>query len=518
MFQIHRRSFLAGAAALGGGLVLPHAPLLAQAPKRGGTLRMSVDQAAAKLNPLLTRVNPEYLLAELLYSSLTRLDLNMAAAPDLAESWSNSADLTEWTFKLRKGVVFHDGSPCTSADVVATFEAILDPKTASPARQNIGPVEKVTAADETTVVFKLTGPYADLPVALAYTNAKIVPAAVIKQGLARLDREAVGTGPFKLVSFEPERQVVVERNPNYYDKARPYLDRVQIVVYPDPSAEVSALIAGDTDLMLNTVPTEFARLQKAAGVKALRQPSGQFCNVNMACDKPPFNDARVRQALALTIDRAAMVNFVTEGYGTPGNDTPLNKAYRFWSDLPLKKPDIAAAKKLLADAGHAKGLDLTLIASDRPGVRTQLAVATREMAKPAGFNINVQTMPHATYLDQVWKKGSFYIGFYNMQPTADAIFALLYTSNAAWNETRWNNAAFDKLVGEARTTVDEARRRQLYAEAQKLMHAEVPSMIPVFFDLLAAQRDYVQGYQLHPRGAVFRLDYVSLGDGAPKRG
>ncbi len=128
------------------------------------------------------------------------------------------------------------------------------------------------------------------------------------------------------------------------------------------------------------------------------------------------------------------------------------------------------------------------------------------MAKPAGFNINVQTMPHATYLDQVWKKGSFYVGFYNMQPTADAIFSLLYTSNAAWNETRWNNTAFDKLVAEARTTIDEAKRRELYAKAQKLMHDEVPSIIPVFFDLLAAQRDYVQGCNLHPRGAVFRLD------------
>lgn len=517
-YQIHRRHFLAGATALGGGLILPRTRAFGQTPKRGGTLRMSVDQAAAKLNPLLTRVNPEYLVAELLYSSLTRLDMSMAAVPDLAESWTNSADLTEWTFKLRRGVVFHDGSACTAADVAATFEAIMDQKTASPARQNVGPIEKVTATDDTTVVIKLTAPYADLPVALAYTNAKIVPAKVIKEGLARLDREAIGTGPFKLVSFEPERQIVVERNPNYYDKARPHLDRVQIVVYPDPSAEVSALIAGDTDLMLNTVPTEYARLQKASGVVALRQPSGQFCNINMACDKPPFNDPRVRQALALTIDRAQMVNFVTEGFGTPGNDTPLNKAYRFYSDQALKKADIAAAKKLLADAGHAKGLDLTLIASDRPGVRTQLAVATREMAKPAGFNINVQTMPHATYLDQVWKKGNFYIGFYNMQPTADAIFALLYTSTAAWNETRWNNAEFDKLVGEARTTVDEAKRRQLYAGAQKLMHEQVPSIIPVFFDLLAARRNYVEGYQLHPRGAVFRLDYAWLADGAPKRG
>ena len=346
----------------------------------------------------------------------------------------------------------------------------------------------------------------------------MIPAAVIKSGMARLDREAIGTGPFKLVSFEPERQVVVARNDAYYDKERPYLDRIQIVVYPDSTAEGSALISGDTDMISTVPPTEFARLQKSAGVKALRTPSGQFCNVNFGCDQKPFNDVRVRQALALTIDRAAMVDFVTEGFGTPGNDTPLNAAYRYYTNQPLKKPDIARAKALLGEAGYPTGLDATLIASDRPPVRGQLAVALREMVKPAGFRINVETMPHATYLDQVWKKGSFYVGFYNMQATADAIFALLYTSNAAWNETRWNNPAFDKVVNEARATVDDAKRRALYAEAQKMMNAEVPSIIPVFFDLLAAQREWVQGYQLHPRGAVFRLDYVSLAANAPKRG
>jgi peptide/nickel transport system substrate-binding protein len=291
-----------------------------------------------------------------------------------------------------------------------------------------------------------------------------------------------------------------------------------VVVYPDVSAEASALISGDTDLITTTPPTEFGRLQKASGVKALRVPSGQFCNVNFGCDQKPFNDVRVRQALALTVDRAAMVDFVTEGFGSAGNDTPLNPAYRFYAEQPLKKADIARAKALLAEAGYPKGLEATLIASDRPGQRTQLAVALREMAKPAGFDIKVETMPHATYLDQVWKKGSFYVGFYNMQATADAIFSLLYTSNAAWNETRWNNAAFDKLVFEARATVDEAKRRALYADAQKLMNAEVPSIIPAFFDLLGAQRDWVEGYQLHPRGAVFRLDHVSLGAKAPKRG
>ncbi|MBM3599703.1 MAG: ABC transporter substrate-binding protein [Alphaproteobacteria bacterium] len=520
-WTIKRRAFLAGSAAFSAAIgagVAPRSAMAQAAPRRGGTLRLSVDQAVAKLNPLLIRVNPEYLVAELLYSGLTRLGTDMTPVPDLAESWTPSPDLTEWTFKLRSGVVFHDGTPCTSADVVASFEAMLDAKTASPARNNIGPIDSVRATGADAVVFKLKSSYADLPVMLAYTNARIIPAAIATGALARLDREAIGTGPFRLVSYEPDRQVVVQRNERYYDRARPYLDRIEIVIYPDPTAEGSALISGATDLMMLTLPTEYARLRQAQGVKVLRTPSGQFCNVNFGCDAAPFNDVRVRQALALCVDRAAMVDFVSEGYGTPGNDSALNSAYTYFVDQPMKKPDVAAARKLLADAGHAQGLKATLIASDRPAVRTQLAVALREMSKPAGFDITVQTMPHATYLDQVWKKGNFYIGFYNMQPTADGIFSLLYTSNATWNETRWNNAAFDKAVFDARATIEPAKRRELYGQAQAMMHRDVPSIIPVFFDLLAAQRSYVQGYNVHPRGAVFRLDYVSLGDGAPRRG
>jgi len=518
--SLMRRDFLAGVAACGALAAAP-SPVGAQdlakgTPLRGGVLRISVDQAASVINPLLARVNPEYLLAELLYSGLTRLAPDMTAEADLAESWQSARELMEWTFKLRANIVFHDGTPCTADDVAASFATMLDPKTASPARGNIGPVAAVVAADERTVIFKLSSPYADLPVALAYTNAKIIPAA-IAGALDKLSRSAIGTGPFKLVSYEPDRQVVVARNAAYYDPRRPYLDRVEVVVHPDATAETSALIAGDTDLMASAQATEFARLASASGVEPLRVASGQFLNVNMGCDQKLFGDARVRQALALTVDREAMVGFVAQGYGTPGNDVPLNEAYRFYKAQPLRKPDMARARQLLGEAGYANGIDATLIASDKPSTRTQLAIALREMAKPAGIRITVETMPHATYLDQVWKKGAFYVGFYNMQATADAIFSLLYVSNAAWNETRWNNASFDRLIGDARSVVDEGRRRELYAEAQVLMRDQVPSVIPAFFDLLAARRDYVAGYRLHPRGAVFRLDHVWLGAGAPKR-
>ena len=282
---------------------------------------------------------------------------------------------------------------------------MLDPKTGSAARTNIGPIDTVAAVDDVTVTIKLKGAYADLPVSLAYTNAKVVPAAILASDMARLDREAVGTGPFKLVSYEPARLTVVERNPNYFLKERPLLDRVELVVYPDPTAEASALIAGDTDLMLLVAPADYKRVSGTAGVKGLRTSSGQFLNVH-----PRLRPETVRRrprppALSLSVDRDAMVELVAEGYGTPGNDTPINKAYRFYQDLPLRKTNIAEAKKLLGEAGYPNGPDLTLIASDRPSTRAQLGVALRELAKPAGFNINLQTMPHATYLDQVWRKG-----------------------------------------------------------------------------------------------------------------
>jgi peptide/nickel transport system substrate-binding protein len=512
--SVTRRFFLAGTAI---GLAGLPSMALAATPQRGGVLRMSIDQAASVIHPMLARVNPEYLVTELLYSNLTRLKPDMTVEPDLAISWEPNAALTEWTFELRPGVTFHDGSPLTADDVVATINAILDPKTASPGRTNVGPIKEVAAVGPLTVKFVLSGPYADLPVALTYLNARIVPAKVIAGDLASLSTSANGTGPFKLTSYEPDRRILVERNTAYYDPARPYLDRIELLVYPDRTAEASAMMSGDIDLLLTTTPGEYERLVKADGVKALRTPSGQFLNINLGCDQKPFNDARVRQALALAVDREATVGFVAGGYGTPGNDTPLSSAYHFYKDIPLKQPDIAKAKKLLADAGYPDGIDLTLIASDRPATRTQLGVAVREMAAAAGFRINVQTMPHATYLDQVWKKGNFYVGFYNMQPTADAIFKLLYTSDAAWNETHWNNADFDALINAARVEADDARRAALYAKAQEMMNAEVPTVISAFFDLLAAQRSYVEGYVLHPRGSVFRLDMVSLGAGAPKR-
>lgn len=501
------------------------ASILLSVPVEAQTLRWAAPGDAVSFDPNAQLDSFTQNIQLMVYDTLVRRNRQLQIEPGLATSWKIVAP-DRWRFTLRPGVKFHDGQPFGADDVVATVMRTIDPGSRN--KGNLATVKAAEKVDDLTVDLVLTGPYPlllnDLTGIFVMSKAWLVEHDAVKPGntstgvTTYASTHANGTGPFKLVSYEPDRKIVVERNPSYWDPARPVVDKVEVLVYPDRTAEASAIISGDTDLMMSTSAGEFMRLSKAAGIKALRIPSGQFLNVNMACDQKPFDDIRVRKALALTIDREAMVGFVAGGYGTPGNDAPMSPAYRYYADAPLLKPNMAEAKKLLAEAGYPNGIDVTLVASDTPSTRAQLAVAIREMAKPAGFRITVQTMPHATYLDQVWKKGAFYVGFYNMQATADAIFALLFTSDAAWNETRWNNKAFDEVVYKARAETDDAKRRPLYAEAQKMMRDGVPAVIPVFFDLLAAQRAYLQGYVLHPRASVFRLDRVWLGDGAPKRG
>lgn len=518
-FPLNRRGFLKSTAAGIAMATLPGVVQMAQAQtlQPGGTLRLALNITPSVLNPMLSRVAGEYLLGELLYSGLTTLDQHMAPQPDLATQWSSNADATEWHFSLRENAVFSDGTPVTSADVVASFAKLLDPATAAPGSRNLGPISDVVADGEFGVIVHTASPFADLPVALAYTTAKILPKAIIESDFDSLMQTPVGSGPFRLVEYRADDVAIVEKNPDYFIEGLPYLDRVEVKTFPDAAGAAAAMLAGEVEILTEIQPTDYARIASSDGVTGLRTASGRFLDVVMDCSVEPFNNPKVREALSLCVDREAMVELVAEGYGTPGNDSPVNGAYRFNVDAPLKAYDPEKAKAMLAEAGYPDGIEIELVASVKPGYRSAMAVVLREMARPGGFDISIQTMDHPSYLDQVWKKGKFYVGFYNMQPTEGAIFNLLFTSGANWNETRWNNAEFDKLVMTADQTTDDASRADLYAQAQKLMRDEVPALVPCFFDLLGAQAAYVEGYEQHPRGAYFGLHRVALAADAPTR-
>ncbi len=482
----------------------------AQSPKHGGTLKISHSTRIATLNVLQLSGPAEYPSVDMLYSGLTRIGPDNSPTPDLAMDWVGAEDGTVFTFNLRSGVTFHDGTPFTADDVVATFEAILKPETSSPARSVVDMIESVEAVDPLTVRFNLSISYADFPTAVAHANARIVSAKALAGPLSDLDTKPNGTGPFKLETYDSARVVRFVKNENYFIEGKPYLDAVEMHLFPDLAAETVNYLSGAVDVMLNVQQADYERIASAPGSNALRVPSGRFVNVVMRQDQPPFDDVRVRKALAMSVDRQTLVDIVLEGLGRPANDNILSSEYRYTIDSPEIPYDPAAAKALLAEAGHPDGIKIKLVASNRPAIRAQVAIAIKQMALPAGFDIEVETMPHDTYLANVWRKGNFYMAYWGMQPTEDGAFTLLLTSDAAFEDTAWNSAEFDALVAKGRSSLDEAERARLYAEAQELILRDAPYIIPFFQDVLTASRDNVQGWTVHPLSRVFYIENVWL--------
>ncbi|MBI1773906.1 MAG: ABC transporter substrate-binding protein [Proteobacteria bacterium] len=514
-----RRNLLAAAGGLAAGWALwrPSQPWAAT-PRPGGTLRVSVSVRCTTINPLNHSSLSEYMASEMLYSGLTRLELNMAPVGDLAQSWTANGDATEFVFKLRPGVVFHHGPELTAEDVVATIKAVLDPKTSSPARSAIGPVADAIADDKLTVRIKLKSPFADLPVALAHPNVRIVPAAIIAEGITQLQTKDFGTGPFKLDTFDSSRLLRVVRFDKYFLPGRPYLDAVEQVLFPDLPAEAANFLGRQTDLVLEVPQADYKRISSSPGVVGLRQKSGRFANLVMRFDQKPFDDPRVRRALAMSIDRQAMVDLVLEGYGRPSYDNAISPEYRYYVETPKVAYDPPGAKKLLAEAGYPGGIKTQLICSNRPSIRTQFGVAVKELAKAGGFDIDVQTIPHDNYLETVWKKAAFYVGYWNMRPTEDSMYTLLFTADSSFEDTGWKNKEFDDLAAQARRITDDGERKRIYAQTQALMVRDLPYIIPFYQDILTAHHPWVMDYSLHPLQLGFYFDRVWLGDGAPKRG
>jgi len=513
-FSIKRRQLLAGIAAFSAlpavGLSSTSVFAQAAAPVAGGILKISHSTRVASLCIMQTSGAAEYLIGDMLYSGLTRMGMDMAPMPDLATEWSADTEAKVFTFKLRPGVTFHDGSPFTSKDVVATYQAILKPETASPARSVLNGIADIAAPDELTVVITLKNSYADFPLALTHPNARIFSAKALAGPIEALATQANGTGPFKQKTYDSARLTTLVKNEAYYADKKPYLDGVELHYFPDLAAETSNYLSGATDAMLEVQQADFARIAAAKGSKGQRVPSGRFVNIVMRADQKPFDDIRVRQAMAMAVDRQTLVDIVLEGLGVPAADTNISKQYRFFADVPETTYDPVASKKLLAEAGYPNGIKIPLVCSNRPAIRSQVGIAVKEMAAAAGFDIEVQTIPHDTYLANVWRKGNFYVGYWGMQTNEDAALTLLFTSDAAFADTAWNNKTFDGLVAKGRTELDPEKRKAIYAEAQQLMAKEKPSVLPMFQDVLTASRDVVQNWTCHPMSKNFYVEDVWL--------
>jgi peptide/nickel transport system substrate-binding protein len=457
-------------------------------PRRGGRFRLGVSGANTgdAHDPATwgTSAIVNMGLWGAVYNNLMEIGPDNQLVPELAESVEPSRDARTWTFKVRKGVSFHNGKTLDADDVVASFNHHRGPQTKSAAKAIVDSITDVKAVGKDAVVFTLATGSADFPHLCTDYHLVIGPA---KDG--KVDWEPChGTGGYTLVSHERGVRMVLKRNPSYWKRERAYFDDVEILHIGDTAARMNAMVTGQVDAIGRIDVKTLALLQRSKDIVVEEATGTQHYTIPMFTDVAPFNDNNVRLALKHAIDRKALVQTILRGHGRPGNDSPITPANRYFAaDIPLREYDPEKAKFHLKQAGHAS-LKVDLSAADAAFVgAVDTAVLFKEHAAKAGIEINVVREPNDGYWTNVWTKKAFVMCFWAGRPTEDWMFSQVYAKDARWNDTHWNHERFNRLLLEARAELDTNKRRALYREMQLIVRDEGGVIIPMYANYVSAR-------------------------------
>ncbi len=494
---LSRRGFLGGAAALGamsvtaGGLLVPATAHAADEPKRGGHLKLGLKGGATSdtLDPATYSASVLFVVGRLWGDTLIESDPKTGAAlPSIATAWEPSADASVWTFKLRNDVAFHDGTKMTPADIVATRKRHADANSKSGA---LGLLSSIKTIEEKAgdLVLTLTEGNADLPLVLSDYHLIIQPKGGVDNPAA-----AIGTGPYKLAKFEPGVRATFEKNPNDWRSDRGYVESVEIIVMNDTTARVAALSSGQVHFVNNIDPKTVPLLKRAPKVEIVRNAGKGFYAFLMHCDTAPFDNNDLRLALKYAIDRQAILDKVLGGYGTLGNDYPVNGNYALApDDIEQRAYDPDKAAFHFKKSGVDRPVLLRTSDAAFAGA-VDAAILFQESAKKAGIQIEVKREPEDGYWTNVWNAQPFCATYWGGRPTQDSRYSTSYLSTAEWNDTRFKRPGFDKLLLQARSELDETKRKAIYRTMALMVRDEGGLILPVFNDYVMAQSKSVKGY------------------------
>lgn len=479
----------------GQAILLSATKALADTPVRGGAFRVAMHSSGSTetLDPSKQAYSVDYARARNIYSSLTRLNGAGEAMPELAESVEPSNGGLEWIFKLKRGVEFHDGKTLTSADVVFSLMRHKDPATASAAKVLADQMESITADGPKTVRIKLTAPNADLPMIVATTQFMILQDGTTDFSIP------VGTGPYKLSeAFVPQSRMIGKRFGNYFKNGQPYFDEIHVLSISDRNARANALLSGDVDAVTYISPSAVDQISEQAGLKVLRTPSGTFSEIVMMCDRAPTDNNDFRMAMKLLLDRERFLKTVQKGYGQIGNDHVVPPSHPYYnSDLPQRVVDIEKAQYHLKKAGLEGGRAEISVSDAAPGA-IEMAQITQQTAARAGLTLDIKREPADGYWSNVWMKKPFIGGRWQARPTLDMLLSLGWISGAKWNDTALANPTLDKLVVDARGELDQAKRKQMYGEVQKILYDEGGNGVFAFLDYIDGMSSKVMGVVPNP--------------------
>jgi peptide/nickel transport system substrate-binding protein len=489
---INRRDFLLQSAAVGLAVGASSAslgkPARAETPKKGGHLRLgsshgsttdSLDPATSS-NDLMTSV---FYTA---YSQLTEVNAKGELEPLLAESISVSDDAVTWTFDLRKGIEFHNGKPFGADDVIATMNHHRGEDSKSVMNSIANQIAEMSKDGDHRVVFKLQQGNADFPFLLSATQFGVMPATD-----GKVDPLAgVGTGAYAIKSFEPGVRIEYARNPNFFKPDRAYFDTAEVLVIADPVARQTALISGEIDVMDRVELKTVNLLEKQPGVQVVDVAGTLHYTFPMRTDTPPFDNNDVRLALKYAVDREDLLQKILRGYGTLGNDHPISPANPYHaSGLEQRVYDPDKAKFHMKKAGLSElNVDLSAADAGFPGA-VDAATLYQAHAKKAGININVAREPNDGYWSNVWMKKPWCAAYWSGRPTEDWMFTDAYSVESNWNDSFWKDERFNRLLKEARATLDPGKRGEMYAEMQTLVRDQGGVVIPMFANHVLAHSD-----------------------------
>jgi peptide/nickel transport system substrate-binding protein len=472
--------------------------------QQGGTIRVALIQPTTEPNPLLVQDEGGAGILGATGEFLSFSDQNLELQPRIAESWEPNEDGSAWTFKIRQGVTFHNGAALTANDVVTTFDKLINPDGGSANAQSaLGGVlspGNIEAPDDTTVVFNLDAPNGNFPtlVSSANYNAIIIPADLDP---ADWGKTFEGTGPFRLERFTPKVGLSVVRNDAYWGD-KPFADKVDIKFYDEEAPMILGLQGDEVDFVEHFSVSGGAPLLEDENVQVIAVKAATHRQIHMRTDKEPFTDNRVRQAIALSIDRQALVDGLWEGQADIGNDSPFGPLYPATdTSIPQREQDIDQAKQLLADAGMGDGFSVQLDTWNGFEI-PDLAQLVKNYAEQIGVTINLKITDAGTYYgDGVFGKSTWLdsvmgITDYGHRPVPNVYLTAALSGDpkiGVWNSAHFKNGAYDELVREYVAALDLDSQRAVAGQIQELLLEETPIIFPYFYYFLSAAKKNLSG-------------------------
>jgi len=460
--------------------------------ERVGTLRVAM-QPIVNIDPIAISSDSEVLVANHVYDYLIDIDSLSNPVPRLATEWKTSEDGLTYTLELAEGVTWHDGSPFSAQDVVWTFDRLRTTE-GTPTFDLYSNIIGVEATGGLEVTFTLANPNPFFLYDLSDNHALI-----LKAGTTDADTTFNGTGPFKVKNYSPEDRIEMVANEDYFVPGQPSLAGVDIIFFNDDAAAVEALRGGQIDLAMRMSTALFSSLQDVPGITTSSIPTNGFDLIRLRSDRAPGNDPRVIQALKLATDREAILNVVQQGYGALGNDSPIGPLYDAYHDETAVPParDVEAARALLAEAGYADGMKITLHTPDTGG-RPDLAAVLKEQWAEVGVDVEISVEPESVYYgDDGWLEVDLGITGWGSRPYPQFYLDVMLVSGAKWNESHFSDAEFDALAATAGTTLDEEERIKAYSDIQHLLIERGPIIIPYYFAQFGAISDNFTGLSLN---------------------